>query len=220
MKSLPSKTPAPALITFGRGGHTVYFAPQEQHGATTRQRTSGYRSPENFFAERPSHRPDGPVSRDYDPMDFQGCPVIDMRAAAGTPAGVRMAISGPMVEPGLADREVAKCPVPSAMLAEGLGATGFAPLVALNEVQRANNVRAGSLDTVSVPEYIRMWRMAGAKIGAVRGVAIQFEEPAKVVPGPTEEQDEMLLGDAGALKAPVIAEEKKVLAAQGPVLEG
>ena len=197
------KDPRPALITFGAGGHQVYYEPLAQFGAMTHQRSSGYRSPDNIFVARPRLGESGPGTADYEAKDFQGVPVIDMREAVKTQAGRHMAISGPMVQPGLKDQEVKTCPEPSSMLAGGLSGS-FAGLASLQKAQKVTGMQPGALDMVSVPEYIRMWRMAGGKIGVVEGDGIKFEERAKLndTPAPHEEQDEMLLD--GALRPPAV----------------
>ena len=206
MNPSPKSRPAPALITFGRGGHSVYHLPEPCGNAVSNLTSSGYRSPENFFENRRGDAAD-PKEREAEIASFQGCPVIDMREAVKTAAGMRMTISGPMVDPGLADEEVSKCPAPSAMLEEGLRNSQVGGLMALASAQRAVGVRAGAFDFVSVPEYVRLWRAAGARIGVVRGQAIEFQEQIKApeVASPREAQEEMSLGELGGLQPPAVA---------------
>lgn len=210
MPSSPRQTPPPALVTFGRGGYTIYYQPVSSETAVSNMRTSGYSSPEDFFK--------GGHGSGKDAAPFEGCPVIDMRAAARTPSGVRMAISGPMVSPALTDSEVEKCPTPSPLLEEGLRNSPVGGLVDLAAKQRSAGVRAGAFDLVSVPEYMRLWRQAGARIGVVRGGVIEFEarKEKSETPSVNESQEEMSFDGIGGLRQPQVAPEVKPPAPVGP----
>jgi hypothetical protein len=163
----------PGLVAFGAGGHTVYF---HRFGHTT-SRQSGYDNPGTFFALRHWWAdPPDVLTCLHDPAAYQGVPVIDMRAAVTSPAGMHMAISGPMVDVDLTDDEVDACASPSPIFAAAVAGNAFGTLLQLQKATRAT-AKHGALDSVSVPEYVRLWREAGARIGNIVGAAIEWETP-------------------------------------------
>lgn len=207
------KKDRPVLVTFGRGGHTVYFASKEEvAGSVTHSRLNGYSTPENFFAPR-AGRDGQPVEYDHNPDDYQGVPVIDVREAVKTRAGVNMSLNGPMVNPGISGEEIERCPAPHPSFAEALANANpqVGMLVAAQALSRAKDPEnPGPFDMVSIKTFKRMWRQAGARIGVIRGMGIEFDDPSKQqrVALPKEDQAEMLLSE-GALSAPVVAEAPK-----------
>jgi hypothetical protein len=111
------------LVTFGRGGDTVYFGA----GCTS----SGYGSPD---------RPHAAESRDG--LIFpDGCPVIDKRAAVDTPEGYHYVFSGPMVNVDLPDGHIDACPLLDRCVQIKLSNQGLTPLFAarLREIAQAEN---------------------------------------------------------------------------------
>lgn len=141
------------LVTFGQGGDTVHYG----RGHTC----SGYGSPERPHAALGEEIPDG-------------TPVIDKRAAVGTPDGFSWVFRGPMVNVDLPDGEREDCPTPSPTLAAGLEG-GYAVMLARQTVARAASSAPGPLDYVSIAEYVRGWREHGARIGEYRGGKIVWE---------------------------------------------
>lgn len=171
----------PKLVTFGAGGSTVYYGrPPEvpgqgyQMGASQLQ---GYEKPETFFA----------VSKwwahDYltatDPAQYEGVPFVDMRAAVNQSAGFRMALHGPMVDVDLADEAVKECPQPSDLFASAMLTQGgeFGSLLVMQAVAKATDRQApGPLDAVSVKEFLRRWKEAGAPVGYIESGEFRAEE--------------------------------------------
>lgn len=141
------------LVTFGRGGDTVYLG----KGSTI----SGYGKPENPHAAKGETIPDG-------------TPVIDTRAATETTEGIAWVFKGPMVDPDLPDGACDSCPQPSEVLAGGLTG-GFRNMAALHMLSRAKKEKRGPLDHVSVSEYVQGWREHGARIGSYQNGVIVWE---------------------------------------------
>jgi hypothetical protein len=133
-------------------------------------------TPEQFF--QPYHW----WAHDYltarDPADWEGVAFIDKREAVETPAGFRLVIAGPMVDPSLDDAEISRCPTPDPLLAESLAMQAdstYATLTAI-QVATATPEKAGALDCVSVRAFMRLWKEVGARVGYIR--AGQFVEKA------------------------------------------
>ena len=82
-----------ALITFGLGGHSVYYFPTVSPGCTSSCTVSGYDNPEQFSVKL--------SAGEYNVPD--GTPVVDGRAAFGSPGGVSLAMGAPLVDPGLSE---------------------------------------------------------------------------------------------------------------------
>ena len=161
----------PALVTFGKGGSSVYFLPRREGTLSYSSSTlQGYNTPEDFFATGRWWAHD--YATRVDPEQYEGVPYIDMRKAVETAEGVKMAIAGPMVGITLQPEEVEKCPVPSDILAYALASdegNQFGQLLTLNEVQRAAKKKYGALDQVDIATYQQLWRDAGAEVGTIVG---------------------------------------------------
>jgi hypothetical protein len=93
------------LVTFGRGGDTVYCSDRY---------ISGYGSPENPHAAAPN---EGKIFPD-------GTPAIDVCKAVETNIGFRYAISGPLLDVNLHDGEINECPDPSPIFASAVKLIG------------------------------------------------------------------------------------------------
>lgn len=142
------------LVTFGRGGDTVY----DDDGS----RTTGYGNP-----DRP-HAADGKDVPD-------GTPALDTRAAIDTDEGYSWAFRGPLCDPSLADGVTDECPEPSPFMAAGLSG-GFLSSLALQVAHKAGGRKTpGPLDSVSVAEFVRGWREHGARVGEYKGGVIAWE---------------------------------------------
>jgi hypothetical protein len=166
----------PALVTFGRGGSTVYYMPRKEgtlnYGVCRRE---GYDTPDNFFA------PSRWWAHDYatrtDPEPYEGVAFVDMREAVEHDAGVKMSISGPMVDITLPPGEIARCPEPSDLLALAVAGNEFGALLSIQGEQRASGAQYGALDSVDIATYQRLWKAAGAKIGKVKdGQFVEYTE--------------------------------------------
>jgi hypothetical protein len=148
------------LVTFGNGGDTVYYS--------ALRTGHGYGNPESPHAADPERHniPDG-------------TPVIDKREAVNTPEGLKLSISGPMVNVDLEMGEVERCPEPSAILAAGMRAQGGAcdSLLKLQAAHRAlDDDEPGPLDSVSIPQYCMLWRAVGARLGTYMNGQIEWSE--------------------------------------------
>lgn len=141
------------LVTFGRGGDCVYYG----KGCTG----SGYGTPERPHAADPSSHeiPDG-------------TPVLDKRPAIDTAEGYAWVFRGPMVDVDLLDGQVDKCPAPGPILAAGVANNAYGALLAMH---LASTEERGSLDSVSIPEYLAGWVKRGAKVGHYEGGKIVWD---------------------------------------------
>lgn len=147
------------LLEFGRRGHVI----QASH-----EHCSGYEDPESFL--KPYHwwaDAADKTSRHWDGYEWpvEGVPVIDKRQAIETDAGFKLAINGPMVDVDLKNGEVDRCPEPSSLFAAGVAGNAFGGLLTLQKVSRLVGVSRGPLDSVSIAEFVQLWRNVGARIG-------------------------------------------------------
>lgn len=165
------KAEVPKLVSFNKRGHTVYFAKVRNTWGDSTQREEGYDDPENFFAPQKWWAHDYMTQRDA--TAFEGVPWINMREAVNTDAGFKMALNGPMVDVDLADDEINACPIPSDMLRIGTAGNQFGTLLAMQDVSRAKREKVGPLDSVSIAEYVRRWKEAGAEVGIIRNGQFQ-----------------------------------------------
>lgn len=144
------------LVTFGRGGDTVYCG----RGAgefESKCTIAGY------------GRPDRPHAADNLPA---GVPALDLLPAIDTAEGWRYAITGPMVDVDLADDDVSECPQPSEIFAAAMledAGNQFGALLTLQAASRAAGKRPGPLDSVSVKAHIAAWMKLGARLGHTDG---------------------------------------------------
>lgn len=151
------------LLQFGKGGYTLYFSKEGLRSCTS----SGYLSPESFV--KPYHwwaDPPEKLTRHWDGYKFpkEGIPIIDKLPAIKTPSGFHWVFEGPMVDVDLEDGAVSKCPEPSPTMASAVAGNTYGAL--LTEHKEVKKVRKhGSLDSVSVKEYVDGWREHGARIG-------------------------------------------------------
>jgi hypothetical protein len=153
----------PALLTFGKGGHQIYY--RGEHRSTL----SGY------------SRPDDPTVASDLP---DGLPVINKRAVMDNADAIRLLISGPMVAVNLDDGAVSYLSdTLNSIVAQTVKAdrgNSMGGLVRLQEEHRASTATTpGPLDEVSVPAYIELWRQVGAPIGAVKDGLIIWDKEAK-----------------------------------------
>jgi hypothetical protein len=81
-----------------------------------------------------------------------------------------------MVNVDLANGQVDQCPEPSEIFAEAVAGNPFGRLLALQGAQRTRQIRACSLDFVSIAEYLAGWRERGARIGEYRAGTIVWCE--------------------------------------------
>jgi len=132
----------PALVKFGKGGHTVEFYPRPMKGGTYSEGSvseSGYDRPEDFFA--PSHWWTHDYALVRDAAEFEGVPFVDMREAVTTPEGYAWVFKGPMhsakLKPGQRDKFV-------------------------------DGSESIALDYVSIDEWCDGWRKVGAIVGHIR----------------------------------------------------
>jgi hypothetical protein len=153
-----------ALVTFGKGGDTVYFTSvRNPHGKSQTSR-SGYGSPENPHAADLEEHDDIP----------DGTPCIDKVPAIDHGDGVRMALKGPMVDVDLEPGALNECPAPSAWMIEALQGS-FKTLALGQAFAKATKAEYGPLDSVDVRTYIELWREAGARIGSVQNQRFVWE---------------------------------------------
>lgn len=148
---MPHKTQTPKLVTFGKGGDQVYYS-RSCH-------SSGYGSPER------------PHAADFGagPFPPDGCPVIDKCPAVDAGKGTSLAIRGPMVdvdlEPGQVDRlqDLSGNLMVHAMASEP--GNQYGRLALMQMAARQTRQEYGPLDHVDIATYVRLWRVAGARIG-------------------------------------------------------
>jgi len=140
------------LITFGQGGHTLYYG----QGTTL----SGYDRPDDFTGEGETI-PDGTLA-------------LDKRDAIDTPEGYRWVLKGPMVNVDLPDGQIDACPAPSPLFASAVAENSYGTLLALNEAH--SEPTAGPLDSVSISEYVAGWVARGARIGTYHNGQIVWED--------------------------------------------
>ena len=144
------------LVEFGRGGDIVHYD-ENCHG-------SGYGDPEHPHAAKIDEGleiPDETIA-------------IDKRDAAETPVGFKWVFSGPMVNVDLPDGECEACPAPSNIMASAMIGNQFGTMIAVHATSKVKQKR-GSLDKVSIKEYVDGWRNHGARIGRYRGGNIIWE---------------------------------------------
>lgn len=152
-----------ALITFGRGGHTVYYLPEQRYGGTVESKTEGYDDPETLQSR---------WTDDYAEHQLENgtVPVIDLRARVEAPGGVALVIEAPLVKPGLEETErFSDLPADFAepIMAAGFGMTGL--------VTAARKKKYSGLDFVPVAAYVDYWRENGARIGSWDGTSYAWE---------------------------------------------
>ena len=147
----------PVLVTFGRGGHTVYFPSEFYEGGSSKSTLHGYQRP-----EAPPEAPDG-------------TPALNILPAVDTGAGFSWAIRGPLLDPDLADGDVDPCPVPDPVLGAALD-VGFGGMVSLQSAHRQASAAPGPLDGVSVPAFIAGWLAVGAVSGVYRAGSIAWDK--------------------------------------------
>ena len=154
------------LITFGKGGHQVYFKSIKRDGGSSQSTLSGYDSPERFERE---------LSKRSD-YDFDGAPVVDMIAVVT----LRLSLLCPIPDPDLEEGEVSRIGslegniMVDAMKREPGNTYGM--LAVAQQAHASQSTEPGPLDKVSVPAYVAYWRNAGARIGRVTGTTITWEE--------------------------------------------
>lgn len=146
------------LVTFGRGGDTVYC---------NDSRISGYGRPDSPHAAEPSARlviPDG-------------TPALDLHPALDTTEGFKWAFQGPMVDANLPENAHTDCPSPSPMFAAAVAGNEFGTLLALQECSRHTRPnQPGPLDSVSIAEYVRGWKDHGARVGEYQAGRIVWSD--------------------------------------------
>lgn len=155
----------PRLVCFGRG-HTIHFARTvEPGGGSSLMTEQGYDSPEDFFQPSKWWAHDWLEQRDK--AEFEGVPYVDKRAAVETPEGMEWVLKGPLVDVDLDDGEVSELPPISPIMGFGLAHSGFGGLLAMHLAQKSKAKR-GSLDGVSVAEYVAGWWKHGATVGVIQ----------------------------------------------------
>ena len=151
-----------ALITFGRGGHTVHFFPVDN----CTSQLQGYSTPDGFINRKEMQEE---KNREY-PI---GTPVIDKIPAleAQEDGGSSLVWNMPLVSVKLPPKSMNRCPEPSEMLLMGLEG-------AFKTLARARKFmpKFTGLDEVDVETYVELWRRQGARIGKImRGGKIKWE---------------------------------------------
>lgn len=159
----------PKLVSFGKAGHSVYFArvKDTDHSSYSSKET-GYDDPETFFA--PSKWWAHTWMEQRDSSQYEGCAWVNIREAVETEAGLKMVFRGPMVDVDLEDGQVDRCPQPSDLMASAMTSSPneFGNLLILQAASRALKQKAGPLDSVSIAEYLALWKAAGAKVGTIK----------------------------------------------------
>ena len=152
----------PALVTFGRRGHTVYFK-RNGDGSCEEQ---GYDSPEDFFAV--SHWWAHDFAHRRDAKSFEGVRWVDTRPAVETNAGYSWVFKSPLVNVDLAPGEVDALREVPALMASAMAGNSYGTLLAM---QAAHNrsTGPGPLDGVDVETWVRGWKAHGARVGFIRG---------------------------------------------------
>lgn len=158
----------PRLVTFGRGGFSVYFGRHKDGELSYSQSVlSGYDDPQDFFQARKWWAHDYKTIRDS--AQYEGVPFIDMREAVESGDGYSWAIKGPMVNVDLEPETCSPCPQPDALMVAGIAGNPdptFATLLVLNAATRATG--RGCLDSVSIPEFVAGWKAHGATVGTIQ----------------------------------------------------
>lgn len=160
----------PGLVSFGLGGHTVYYYSVRSATGSSQCRTQGYESPESF-----ERRMLAPKCESDGAEHFEGVLVVDKCAVLRKTPGY--AIASPLVDVDLPAGEVDACPEPSPMLAAGIAGNELGALYRVHKRHQARSGEPGPLDSVSIEEYLRWWRMRGARVGTVRAGRIEWQAP-------------------------------------------
>lgn len=132
------------LITFGNGGHQKYY--------NGRCKLSGYDRPDDY---------------EVHPHEDEGAVLLNKLPALQTEAGFKWVFAGPMVNVDLEDGECLPCPDTSGIMATALKESGnnYGRLLQIHEA--APKTARGSLDEVSIAEYVAGWVERGAISGRV-----------------------------------------------------
>jgi hypothetical protein len=134
------------LVKFGNGGDTIYYS----KGSTC----SGYGTPERPHAAEGKDIPDG-------------TPCIDMREPCARSAGIKLSISGPMVNVDLAPGQVSRAGKITGIFAHAVTSepgNQFGQLINLHN-SLEGKAEYGALDDVAIDIYLALWRAVGARIG-------------------------------------------------------
>lgn len=172
---MAKRTAKAKLLKFGQGGHTLHYVEEGYSNCSCQ----GYCDPESFVkayhwwahpAEQLSYHFEG-----YD-IPVEGIPVIDVREAVSTPEGYKWVFRGPLLDVQLAEGEVDELGKINPLMAVAMAGNAYGTLIADHLVTKASSAR-GSLDGVSVGEYVKGWREHGARIGRlyVEGTSARIE---------------------------------------------
>lgn len=148
----------PKLVVFGCGRTTIHY--------TANHRCEGYDHPEDFFEPSRWWTHDHAERKGIE--QWEGVPYVDLRAAVDHAAGYKMVINGPMVDVDLEPGEVERLPEPDPIMAGAMAFNSYGTLLTLQKAARVQGKRAGPLDSVSIAEYLDLWREAGATVGVIR----------------------------------------------------
>jgi hypothetical protein len=151
------------LLHFGKRGSTLHYS----HQGYRHCESQGYEDPESWV--KPFHwwtDPPEKMSLHWHDVEIPaaGIPVVDVRDAVDTPAGHSWVFNGPLLDVDLPDGAVDRLPEVSSLLALGVAGNSFGTLLADHRRTKQTQDR-GSLDTVSLSEYVAGWREHGARIG-------------------------------------------------------
>lgn len=160
-----------ALITFGLGGHMVYFAPQEGYGQCT---LSGYDSPSSFWRERPNE------------IIPDGTPVLDKRGVLSV--NPQFSYASPLVDTRVQTGNVSRLGPVDPLFASAVADNQFGTLLRVHEAAMASmeelkaasaildRLPPGPLDSIGVDDYVAWWRARGARFGRTLAGAFVWVE--------------------------------------------
>lgn len=163
------------LVTFGRGGHVVYF--NHNH------RQEGYADPENLL--NPYHwwaDPPDKMTFHVNPEAAEGAVVINKLPCLATNRGHAFVFLSPMVNVDLKAGEVDRIgeDLSKSMMAQAVKrdpGNAFGTVVRLHEAaMKVDPKEPGPLDFVDIATYAAMWKKVDATIGVIRSGKIEWED--------------------------------------------
>jgi hypothetical protein len=169
------------LVKFALGGHSVDYRQTAEPGKIQYSACSisGYDRPDRFQAELTEGK--------YPDLDFEGCPVLDIREplARDYTLAITMPMVSPDLDPGEVDRLGERGRKSAGEMMPLLGGA-FQDLAAL-----AQNHEFSGLDQVAPDIFVELYRREGARVGVIRDRLIIWEplSPSFTPPAHREAQN-------------------------------